>query len=352
MPVLSILLIQSCGGGKGTDMDRRITDNIAGHAMFCKDLVGNNFIGVAGDTVIMEYYRTRQIGALFLADGDTLTKVKDFLYRGRGPNELMNPVLREEEGVVYAIDRTGYGPGKMLKIPVKNICSADGYAGWEEDDLTWCNPMSFGAGDFLPLDNGKLLISGDEHGKENLLTIIDVDARTRYPLGYWISDDNPASSLVKQSLYEMMTLFRNGERILYVCGEGRYMEFLDISGGKIASRKAVYTQFPEYVENKDGINYNLLPESYRGIRVCTTERYVYAVLCGQWKYPQTYKGYPGDYMDEIEVYDWDGNFIKKYQTSIPFNAMAISDDDRTLYTLSVDLDTMEPQIVRYDLISD
>ena len=170
LPVLSILLIQSCGGGKGTDMDRRITDNIAGHAMFCKDLVGNNFIGVAGDTVIMEYYRTRQIGALFLADGDTLTKVKDFLYRGRGPNELMNPVLREEEGVVYAIDRTGYGPGKMLKIPVKNICSADGYAGWEEDDLTWCNPMSFGAGDFLPLDNGKLLISGDEHGKENLLT--------------------------------------------------------------------------------------------------------------------------------------------------------------------------------------
>jgi len=87
----------------------------------------------------------------------------------------------------------------------------------------------------------------------------------------------------------------------------------------------------------------------RGIRVCTTERYIYAVLCGRWNYPEKYKGYPCGYRDEIEVYDWDGDFIRKFQTSVPFDAMSVSEDDKVLYTLSVDLDSMEPVVIRYDL---
>ena len=69
----------------------------------------------------------------------------------------------------------------------------------------------------------------------------------------------------------------------------------------------------------------------RGIRVCTTERYIYAVLCGRWNYPEKYKGYPCGYRDEIEVYDWDGDFIRKFQTSVPFDAMSVSEDDKVLY---------------------
>ena len=62
-----------------------------------------------------------------------------------------------------------------------------------------------------------------------------------------------------------------------------------------------------------------------------------------------YKGYPGYYYDEIEVYDWDGNFVRNYQTAQPFMTMSVTDDDSTLYTISVDLDTMEPEIVKYML---
>ena len=54
-------------------------------------------------------------------------------------------------------------------------------------------------------------------------------------------------------------------------------------------------------------------------------------------------------VDMIEVYDWDGDFIRKFQTSVPFDAMSVSEDDKVLYTLSVDLDSMEPVVIRYDL---
>lgn len=93
--------------------------------------------------------------------GDTLSKVSDFLYRGRGPKELLNPILREENGCVYALDRTGYGAGRMLKIPIDSTDFVDDLSCWEEEDLTWSNPMNMGGGDFLFLSDGNMLLTGD-----------------------------------------------------------------------------------------------------------------------------------------------------------------------------------------------
>lgn len=342
------MLLISCNSGRGDDLPKKVTDYIEGRVLHCNDIVGNGFVSVLGDTVIMKYYRARHICAMFTVSGDTLSKVSDFLYRGRGPKELLNPILREENGCVYALDRTGYGAGRMLKIPIDSTDFVDDLSCWEEEDLTWSNPMNMGGGDFLFLSDGNMLLTGDDWGVENLLSVLDLTKKRKYPVGYWIEDGYDGAVLPKQSLYGKMSLFRNGEKVLYVCGEGRYMELLGMEKGKIISRTSIYAQPPEYID-KDGLNFGLTSDSERGIRVCTTERYIYAVLCGRWNYPEKYKGYPCGYRDEIEVYDWDGDFIRKFQTSVPFDAMSVSEDDKVLYTLSVDLDSMEPVVIRYDL---
>lgn len=155
------MLLISCNSGRGDDLPKKVTDYIEGRVLHCNDIVGNGFVSVLGDTVIMKYYRARHICAMFTVSGDTLSKVSDFLYRGRGPKELLNPILREENGCVYALDRTGYGAGRMLKIPIDSTDFVDDLSCWEEEDLTWSNPMNMGGGDFLFLSDGNMLLTGD-----------------------------------------------------------------------------------------------------------------------------------------------------------------------------------------------
>ena len=62
-----------------------------------------------------------------------------------------------------------------------------------------------------------------------------------------------------------------------------------------------------------------------------------------------YKGYPGYFKDRIDVYDWDGNIIQRYETDQPFYNFIVSNDDSCLYTLSHDNETKEPTLLYYKL---
>ena len=56
-----------------------------------------------------------------------------------------------------------------------------------------------------------------------------------------------------------------------------------------------------------------------GIMPRSTRKYIYAQVGRtgkEIKESDTYKGYPQTFMDEIEVYDWNGMFIDNYQTDV------------------------------------
>ena len=77
--------------------------------------------------------------------------------------------------------------------------------------------------------------------------------------------------------------------------------------------------------------------------------YVSLVRNGIFNFRSDEKEYPFYYRNEIEVFDWNGEITLKYIMDKPFSDFVVSSDDTTIYTLSQDVNTKEPQVVVYRL---
>lgn len=60
-----------------------------------------------------------------------------------------------------------------------------------------------------------------------------------------------------------------------------------------------------------------------------------------------YTGYPPHFFDEIEIYDWDGRFIRCIRIDRPYSSFCTSPDGKYIYTTSMGLETVEALILRY-----
>jgi hypothetical protein len=56
-----------------------------------------------------------------------------------------------------------------------------------------------------------------------------------------------------------------------------------------------------------------------------------------------------DYNDYIDIYDWDGHYIKSYYLDTPFFDLIIDKKTNTLYVNSLDLVTDAGIVKRYTL---
>lgn len=124
------------------------------------------------------------------------------------------------------------------------------------------------------------------------------------------------------------------------------MDIMGFDGQNITSHNVVLNILPEYVYN--GRKTSIRNKEYRGIKIATTDRYIYVTYSNTVE-NEEYKGYPGYFKDRIDVYDWDGNIIQRYETDQPFYNFIVSNDDSCLYTLSHDNETKEPTLLYYKL---
>ena len=92
--ILCAGLVLSCSTGPDINDRKPVTDYISGQVLYSRDLIGDTFIGITGDTVLMEFYKADKICGIFKVEGDSLVKINEVLYRGRGPNEFLTPMLK------------------------------------------------------------------------------------------------------------------------------------------------------------------------------------------------------------------------------------------------------------------
>lgn len=330
---------------------KEVTDHIKGEVLAVDMLMGNSFIGMKDDMLAMKSYDKDSMAVVYRICGDSLHCERHFGVKGRGPFEFDMAVFSQEVDSLYVIDEVQFGGElmSMRSIDFRHPDRAYDYRLWKEDDLQWMNPFHFGDG-FVSLGGQKFLFLGSRYDTEELLTKVDIGKKETHPLGYWIEDDYEGPVLPKQSAYlSNSKLHKHGNRILFACGEGRYLELFDIEGDSIARRIPIYDIRPDYEAAEDKLNYAMHYENLRGMRVCTTDRYIYVHLNVYTHEMKPYKGYPFYYFDELEVYDWDGRFICNYQTDVPFCDMIVSENDETIYVYTQDIETKEPVIMRYSL---
>ena len=275
-------------------------------------------------------------------------KSYDFLHIGRGPGEILDASVRYKNDTLYVLSSSPFGLAGFIEIPLSSIEDAS------EWDYTFMEKSLFLGGDFDVCGKGEYVILGGEYGQSSILLKCSVNDNTLSPIYFWPEDNYSGPVVPKQSMYmRAASISYNKERLLYACGEGRYVSILDLS---VNSFKEIpmYNEFPKYKESSDGLNPTRLSDSSIGVYSFATDSLIYLTpisskLDGSEYYPDNYKGYPPYYNDVIDIYDWNGIYQYTYRLNVPFGNMFVNSSENKLYVLSMDMDTDMSAIYSFDL---
>lgn len=351
LAALFLLPLISCCGTKSGQDKKDPSTTLPGTRLAAGELMGRAFLCMEDDRIFMKSFYPDSVGVIYRIEGDSLIQVKHFGIRGRAPYEFQDPYFAYYDDSLYMFNTSGRG--ELLDLYVAStddLENDDGYENWKRYDMSWLNPIMPGLS-FAPLGDRRFMLIAAGYGEADILSLVDINEKSRKPANYWIADDYKGANIPKQSIYMGNSrLFRKDSLILFAAGEGRYMDILEPGrDGGISVRKNIYAIPPDYVDVGDKLNFGILPTSYRGIRAFATDGCIYAFLTVYTPEYEEYKGYPFYYFDEIEIYDWDGDFVACFATDRPFYDFIVSADDSTLLTITQDMESGEPAVYRYRL---
>ena len=210
---------------------------------------------------------------------------------------------------------------------------------------------------FAYISDSSLLAIGGRYDTKDLLSIIHLNNdMTLTPLDFWPSDEFDGNFRTKQALYmDNAKIFKNDalDKYLYVSMMGKYMEVFDIIDNQIANRQSICDIYPKYETHNDGVDYKTEDEINRGFYVYTTDSLIYArpieFSLESLRSGENYKGYSLFFSENIHVFDWSGNFMRKYELDTPIYSFIVDDKNDVLYTTTVDLETDESIVKKYIL---
>ena len=180
--------------------------------------------------------------------------------------------------------------------------------------------------------------------------IIDFKNLKAETLDFWPQDKFAGDSLSKHSVYtDNSRIFKSKDRFLYLCGWERYAFIFSIDKNKVEVKNELFSVKPEYKEAPDG-NYELLKNSGKRLAIDVDENAIYVLMIEKNLYGKTPKNYmESQYGNEIQVYDWDGNPIRRIALDKVGSSIKISADKKKLYLFSENPKTKVDEIWMYNL---
>jgi hypothetical protein len=355
----NLLLYTSCNEReKETRMDKPVL--LSGESLKVdSSIFSDNFITAIDSMLYMDAMNGARDSLIniYQIKGDSLFTKPRLFSAGTGPYEgfivtgLYNAknhkfFLFENHGIL----KDGYVIDINQDIDIYNTSL------WEKLDFSKIKNHRIGHS-YAYLNDTALLAVGGIFNEPNILTIINPNSQETIPLSFWIDEASHQNLHVQQAVYvNEAEIFHNKilDKYLYVCGSGRYMEIFKLDNHKVIQRTVVESIMPEYKIGEDGINYHYKRDfKHRGLKISVTDNFIYAkreeYTTNQDLASQTYKGYSFYYNDIIDIYDWDGNWVKCYQTDTPFADLLVFPTDNLLYTTTCDLETGEVIIKKYQL---
>lgn len=327
------------------------TEHLIGK-VFDDERIGNGFVGIKSDTLWMSNYGQGDDVLLgFCINNDSLSFLGGGLNYGRGPGEYANIIGHIiDDSSISLLSYKGGNLGRIDFFPGKGSVLEKGIPE-QSYDLTWINSMF--VGDFTEVGRDSIIVVGSPlDNTPTILSCIDLKNKNVGSIQFW-----PGEYLTNYSLADKVILMnntklyynKNKHKLLYVCGEGRLVWILDYYDNQVKGVKEIYSLMPKYTKDPQGLNFIIQRDNERGLKSFVTKKYIYLVRNGIFNFRSDEKGYPFYYRNEIEVFDWNGEITLKYIMDKPFSDFVVSSDDTTIYTLSQDVNTKEPQVVVYRL---
>ena len=348
---LTLVLVAAACNSQGSQSfeKKAVTRTVTGTEMKVKDLVGSGIVCAYDDLLLLREARDTSILVIYRVEGDSLVYVNGLINKGRGPREVIYTDFSLSGDSLFVSNSDPTGIKAIYGLPMKDIEHMDDPKLWKEYAYEERN-LQTGLS-FAKLDDGVFIFSGGTPNTKQILSIADFNRNTRTPLDFWPADSTQGPLHSKQMVYMQSYLQSQKGHLLYSNRYAWYMFIAKERGGKLDIEHMIYPRLPKYkIKSDENIGYTI--DGELGIQPYTTQKYIYATLGKTRKElmdNNSYKGFPVTYVDEVEVYDWNGQFIDNYQTDVPFFSFAVSSDNKYLYTISVNSDLRETTILRYEL---
>ncbi|WP_418561366.1 hypothetical protein [Rikenella microfusus] len=292
--------------------------------------------------------------SLFRISGDSLHWQGVVLQKGKGTFEIS-----QERAFILApgndslvINPTGYAKN-YFTIPAHDPAAV-------LDTKQWgihAYPETIGHRDIMAptTDGGFITVTRDE--KENMFEIFfPGDSLTESLASPYPETDQPLVGTFKGYAYNGRICQRPGyDQYLHVGSTGRMAAVFELENKRIVRRKEIYNKLPEFELAPDGMNLSPSGENDLGFRFAVSENYIY--LCPipfklkDLGVVKDYKGYPLGYADDLQIFDWNGNPVCRYELDTPVVSLTVAPDESHLYANTIDPETEEPRILRFALPS-
>lgn len=316
--------------------------------------MGKYLMHLIGDEMIMPSYLRDSVMYVGKIKGDSLITVSGFLTCGMGPNEISSSFSVARccfDSVLTFLDCNGGRMNFVYNIPVDEDGRKD-KSQWKRYTFEKVVKYRSVFPALVSLSDTTLLLGAGTYDEPYILSIVNLKTQEITPVDFWPDGDGvECSNLVRQSVYmDNARLYKNGDKILYSCGNAHYAFLFELNGTKIVNQKMLFDIYPKYKMHDDGRNYNYVSGQCSALRFFITQQFIYVCVLNYDRLKkEPYKGYPYAFGDEVWVFDWEGNRIKNYVTDTPFEFFVVDANDEVMYTQTVDLDTDEDLLRSYRL---
>ena len=349
--LLLLIALSSCQKKSKSYLDGEIeTIKLEGITMYVDD--PNFFISKIickhHSTLYMESEMYDTLINVYRISADSLILIDKFLNKGQGPYEfsVFGSLYDKEMQTLSFFENSGVLT-KGYIIDLKSDSSIYNKSSWKRLDFSKMEKARMGDS-FAYISDTLLLAIGGEAGARDILSVINLNDEKSYtPLSFWPNDGFEDNIYVKQGVYmNNAKVFKNHSlrKYLYVCGLGKYMELFNIVDGQIIDQSPICEIYPKYEVRDDNLNYKGDENDInQGYRVYVTDSLIYAIpmeyTLNMLRNRETYKGYPCSYGEKIDVFDWSGNFVKRYELDTPVLSFIVDENDHIIYTITDDLET-------------
>lgn len=288
-------------------------------------------------------------GFLFRIPIDGVSVGVPFLKTGRGPYEVPAycPVVCYDDTVHVLY--SSMGSFNSLRIPLSGM---DDCSKWVVSESSSKDATVLGMSMTVMKSKGYLTSSSilNDDGDKSVLHLVSEDLSSVESIPFWPEDGYAGPVIPKKSMYLNSKIRANGSKVLYVADEGKYAAILDI-GKSPVSETLIYSDYPSYTATPDGFNWRRTPGSPLGCYAFATDNRIYLAASkakfvdGEYQ-PKDIKGYPPYYVDEVDVFDWEGKYIHTLRSNIPFSGFWIDDNDSAMYFLTINLGSSVSEVYR------
>lgn len=281
---------------------------------------------------------------IYTIKGDDLIFDGNFLNIGRGPNEMQNPKFQYDPQnnrmYLYSGDNQ---EDKFFSVHLKDFNNVYNPSTWEKKKL----PIIYTRGG-LGILNDTLFLNKNDTKTSNMFSLSYASNKDNEfkSLDFPYPGEHPDLSSVGQCfLFTGSMRQRPGSSTFaYSCYFSQYLFVFDIIDEQIKNIRYISQVLPVYKTTNDLYNpFSIANEYKQGFdKYQVTKKYIYVgynnVTWGDIRNSVLYKGYPNTYFDRINIFDWDGNFIKRLVLDKPVHFFAVSQDDSYIYASSMDLE--------------